>query len=77
VYHGDQRDVSIRSFEEVDIVLTTYKILEIEYRKATNGMKVTCSICNRNFYPDKLRTHRKYFCGKNILIYIYILLLIY
>ncbi|RYG64182.1 hypothetical protein EON64_14505 [archaeon] len=39
-------------------------MLEIEYRKATAGTKVTCRICGKKFYPDKLRVHRKYFCGE-------------
>ena len=38
--------------------------MEIEYRKATAGTKITCSICGKKFYPDKLRLHRKYFCGE-------------
>lgn len=37
--------------------------MEIEYRKATAGTKVTCKLCSKKFYPDKLRVHRKYFCG--------------
>lgn len=41
------------------------QIVEIEYRKATAGAKVTCRICNKKFYPDKLRVHRKYFCGES------------
>ena len=32
--------------------------METEYRKATAGTKVTCRICNKKFYPDKLRMHR-------------------
>lgn len=37
--------------------------MEIEYRKATAGTKVECRICGKKFYPEKLRVHRKYFCG--------------
>jgi hypothetical protein len=37
--------------------------METEYRKATAGTKVTCRLCNKKFYPDKLRVHRKFFCG--------------
>lgn len=40
------------------------QILEIEYRKATAGTKVECRICGKKFYPEKLRLHRKYFCGE-------------
>ena len=32
--------------------------METEYRKATAGTKVTCRLCNKKFYPDKLRMHR-------------------
>ncbi len=39
--------------------------MEIEYRKATAGTKVECRICGKKFYPEKLRLHRKYFCGEN------------
>lgn len=39
--------------------------MEIEYRKATAGTKVTCKLCGKKFYPDKLRVHRKYFCGED------------
>ena len=65
VYHGDNRGQDMRSVSEADIVLTTYKIMEIEYRKAHAGTKVECSICGRKFYPEKLRIHRKYFCGES------------
>ena len=40
------------------------KVLEIEYRKATAGLKVTCNLCGKKFYPEKLRVHRKFFCGE-------------
>jgi len=45
-------------------IILSFKILEIEYRKATAGTKVTCKLCEKKFYPDKLRVHRKYFCGE-------------
>merc|ERR1711871_730399 len=64
VYHGSNRaDSSLKDLADADIVLTSYKVLEIEYRKATAGFKVQCSVCKKKFYPEKLRVHRKYFCG--------------
>lgn len=39
------------------------QIIESEYRKATAGTKVECRICGKKFYPEKLRVHRKFFCG--------------
>eukprot|EP01038_Epipyxis_sp_PR26KG_P016128 gene16128-21919_t len=65
IYHGSDRSTTISDLTGVDIVITSYKVLEIEYRKATAGTKVTCKICSRKFYPDKLRVHRKYFCGES------------
>eukprot|EP00605_Chrysophyceae_sp_TOSAG23-4_P001643 GSChrysophyteH1.ASY1.ANO1.1804.1 assembled CDS len=63
VYHGSDRSSTISSLTATDVVITSYKIVESEYRKATAGAKVTCRVCKRKFYPDKLRTHRRYFCG--------------
>ena len=64
VYHGSNRaDSSLKDLADADVVLTSYKVLEIEYRKATAGFKVQCSVCKKKFYPEKLRVHRKYFCG--------------
>lgn len=65
VYHGSDREVTLLELCEADIVITSYKILEIEYRKATAGTKVECRVCGKKFYPEKLRIHRKYFCGED------------
>jgi DNA repair protein RAD16 len=64
VYHGSDRESSIEDLSQADIVLTSYKILEMEYRKATAELKVECSYCLKKYFPDKLRDHRKYFCGE-------------
>ena len=41
MYHGsDRSENTIKSLLGVDVVVTSYKILEIEYRKATAGCKV-------------------------------------
>ena len=47
------------SLLETDIVITSHKIVEIEYRKATAGAKVVCRVCSRKFYPEKLRVRRR------------------
>ena len=66
IYHGDKRnETAIHDIKNADVVLTSYNILEIEYRKAHADTKVLCRICKKKFYPDKLRVHRKYFCGVN------------
>jgi len=51
--------------QSADVVITSYKILELEYRRETAGKKITCSICGKKYYPEKLRMHRKYFCGES------------
>jgi hypothetical protein len=67
VYHGNSRgsESTLQTLCQVDVILTSYKILEIEYRRATAGSKIECSICGKKFYPEKLRLHRKYFCGES------------
>ena len=67
IYHGTTRSSSVKELQAADVVLTTYAIMEAEYRKATAGAKVTCRLCDKKFYPDKLRVHRKYFCGTGTL----------
>jgi len=46
-----------------DVVLTSYPILENEYRQAMNAQKVNCVYCGRKFLKRKLIPHHKYFCG--------------
>jgi hypothetical protein len=66
-YHGNTRtsDNILQTICSVEVVLTSYKILESEYRRATAGSKIECSVCGKKFYPEKLRVHRKYFCGES------------
>jgi hypothetical protein len=66
-YHGNTRSSEdpLQTLSTVDVVLTSYKILEIEFRRATAGSKIVCSVCGKKFYPEKLRIHRKYFCGED------------
>src|SRR5690606_24364223 len=47
----------------VDVVLTSYPIVENEYRQAINAQKVPCEYCGRMFLARKLGPHHKYFCG--------------
>ena len=64
VYHGASRNASASDLCKSDIVLTSYKIVEIEHRKATSGAKIKCSVCGQKYYEEKYRLHRRYFCGK-------------
>ncbi len=64
IYHGSNRDGVKAALQEADVVLTTYSIVEAEYRKMTSPEKVRCEDCGKRFYPDKLRLHKRYFCGE-------------
>jgi hypothetical protein len=44
-------------------VLTTYSIVESEYRRCIAPAKVECQYCGSKFYPRQLITHLKFFCG--------------
>jgi len=46
-----------------DVVLTSYPVVEAEYRKAIDDQKVHCEYCGRAFLPRKIPFHLKYFCG--------------
>lgn len=64
VYHGSAREGAKALLQGADVVLTTYSIVEAEYRKMTAPEKVRCEECGKRFYPDKLRLHKRYFCGE-------------
>jgi len=57
VYHGNKRATSAEELENADVVLTTYSIIESEFRRHTQPNKATCTYCNKKFYPDRLKVH--------------------
>jgi SNF2 family DNA or RNA helicase len=65
IYHGPNResDMPPDLMKQFDIVLTTYQVLEQDFRKMVSPNKVTCPNCGGKFKIDKLRVHLKYFCG--------------
>lgn len=65
VYHGPTRatDVPAAMMQKYDVVLTTYQVLEQDYRKMVSPNKIACPNCGGKFKVDKLRVHLKYFCG--------------
>mmetsp|Transcript_31228 Transcript_31228/g.50098 ORF Transcript_31228/g.50098 Transcript_31228/m.50098 type:complete len:1402 (+) Transcript_31228:1890-6095(+) len=66
VYHGTSRGkITPKDLLDHDIVLTSYPVLEYEYRKCQNRIKVPCEYCSKMFLPRKLRMHNMYFCGPN------------
>ncbi|XP_057455843.1 DNA repair protein RAD16 isoform X2 [Lotus japonicus] len=63
VYHGAKRGKSGEHFGEYDFVITTYSIVESEYRKHMMPPKKKCPYCGKLFYHNKLSFHQTYFCG--------------
>lgn len=67
VYHGPdrERDVPRDLMRKYDVVLTTYQVLEQDFRKMVSPNKVSCPNCGAKYKIDKLRVHLKYFCGES------------
>ncbi len=64
LHHGSKRTTLASDLTKYDVVITTYPIVEAEYRKIANLDKVICPDCGKHLYPEKLLFHRKYFCGE-------------
>ena len=64
VYYNDRkRKTIVNEMCAADIVLTTFPVLEAEYRKCETQSKVPCAYCRKLFLPRSLAVHNKYFCG--------------
>lgn len=65
-YHGPSRNKEMPKelLQKYDVVLTTYQVLEQDFRKMVAPNKVTCPNCGGKYKMDKLRVHLKYFCGE-------------
>ncbi|XP_058097466.1 DNA repair protein RAD16 [Magnolia sinica] len=63
VYHGAKREKGFDQFFKYDFILTTYSIVEADYRKNNMPPKERCVWCGKLFYPNKMTIHLKYFCG--------------
>lgn len=66
IYHGPNRtsELPAEMMQKYDVVLTTYQVLEQDFRKMVSPNKVCCPNCGGKFKIDKLRVHLKYFCGE-------------
>lgn len=66
VYHGPNRasECPPELLRKYDVVLTTYQVIESDFRKMVSPNKVACPNCGGKFKIDKLRIHLKYFCGE-------------
>ena len=64
VYYNDRkRKTIVDEMRAADVVLTTFPVLEAEYRKCETQSKVPCAYCRKLFLPRSLAVHNKYFCG--------------
>lgn len=64
LYHGPKRkELTTTLLSQYDIVITTFSIIETEYRKAAGFNKVACKYCNKKYRPDRLPVHQKFYCG--------------
>ncbi|SBT81177.1 DNA repair protein rhp16, putative [Plasmodium malariae] len=63
VYHGSSRKISYEELIKYDIVITSYAMVEGNFRKIITKYKVPCEYCGRLYLPRTLVLHKKYFCG--------------
>jgi DNA repair protein RAD16 len=63
VYYADRKNVSESDIKGVDVVLTTYPVIEAEWRAIINRHMVACEWCGKKYLPRSMVTHLKYFCG--------------
>ena len=63
VYYADRKSVTKEAIGAADVVLTTYPVVEAEWRKIINRAMVACEYCGKKLLPRSLVTHKKYFCG--------------
>lgn len=45
LYHGSCREALLRCIHKYDVVITTYSIVESDYRRVINTHKVVCKVC--------------------------------
>jgi len=62
-YHGPNRHKIVPLLSKYDIVLTTYQVIEADFRKMSSPNKVKCPNCGQKYKSDRLELHLKYFCG--------------
>ncbi|KAK1353590.1 DNA repair protein RAD16 [Heracleum sosnowskyi] len=65
VYHGAKRGKTLHEFSDYDFVITTYSIVEAEYRKYVLPPKEKCNWCGKSFCEQKITIHQLFFCGPN------------
>lgn len=65
-YYGpDRNQISVEELMSYDVILTTYSVVEAEWRKTIAPTRSTCPYCSRVFQPHKLTAHLRWYCGPN------------
>lgn len=60
VYHGSSRCSSIDTLKSYDVVLTTYSIIESEFRRMIEPTKKKCEYCGRRLLPERMTVRLHY-----------------
>ncbi|XP_074368096.1 ATP-dependent helicase rhp16-like [Apium graveolens] len=63
VYHGAKRAKTLHEFSDYDFVITTYSIVESEFRKYVFPLNKQCNWCDKSFNEQEMYVHLAYFCG--------------
>ncbi|CAN0914462.1 ATP-dependent helicase rhp16 [Linum grandiflorum] len=63
VFHGANRGKNSKKFADYDFVITTYSIVEAEFRKYIMPPKNKCIYCQKAIQQNSMWIHLKYFCG--------------
>ncbi|KAF6168250.1 hypothetical protein GIB67_011635 [Kingdonia uniflora] len=63
VYHGTSRTKDQARFFDYDFVITTYSIVESEYRTYEMPPKDKCLWCGKRFLSKRLKVHLQRYCG--------------
>ena len=63
VYYGNRKRTTPAKLQQADVVLTSYPVLEYEYRREHARCKVKCPCCAKLMLPRKLKQHLKHMCG--------------
>ncbi|KAJ8599374.1 hypothetical protein CTAYLR_007041 [Chrysophaeum taylorii] len=63
VYYQNRGRATPQTLDDHDVVLTTYPVLEVEYRNQVSVCRVECEFCGKRMLPRKLKSHFKYQCG--------------
>lgn len=66
VYYGNRaKSLTIPELMRFDVIMTSYNVIEWEYRKCLNKYKKKCPYCSKLYLPRALISHTIYFCGPN------------